>query len=280
MSGTSEAPKRQRPVVGNGCVVLLYHIVDSPRTEAERQWCCEPDQFRAQMRWLRESGYEPISVGRLDRWLTGGDPLPLNAVCVTFDDGTRCMRDTALPILQEYDIPAMSYVVAGLVGGSNTWLRSSGWSQRSLLGVEDLRALREAGIEIGSHSMTHADLSDCEAGQRKMEIRDSRNRLEDTIGEPVEHFAYPFGRLNRDAYASVQEAGYRTAATVADGVVRRTHDPLLLNRVEVFHWDSLSRFERKVRWGIADPTLSLQSIKRITHRVLQRSGLRPRKLTA
>jgi peptidoglycan/xylan/chitin deacetylase (PgdA/CDA1 family) len=280
MNGAAVPPQRQHSVAGDRCVVLMYHIIASPQTEAERQWCCEPDQFRLQMRWLRESGYVPIGIGRLDRWLAGGEPLPPNAVCVTFDDGTRCLRATALPILKEYDFPAVSYVVAGLVGGSNTWLRSSGWSERDLLGVADLRALREAGIEIGSHSMTHADLSACEAGLRMMEVRDSRYRLEDTLGEPVEHFAYPFGRLNRDAYARVQEAGYRTAVTVADGVVRRTDNPLLLNRVEVFHWDDLSRFKRKVRWGIADPTLSLQSIKRMTHRVLHRSGLRTRKLQA
>ncbi len=280
MNGAAVLPQRQHSVAGGGCVVLMYHLIASPRTEAERQWCCEPDQFRAQMRWLRESGYEPIGIGRLDGWLSGGEPLPPNAVCVTFDDGMRCLRETALPVLQEFDIPAVSYVVAGLVGGCNAWLRSSGWSHRELLGVEDLRALREAGIEIGSHSMTHADLSICDAGLRLTEIRDSRHRLEDTLGESVEHFAYPFGRLNPDAYARVQEAGYRTAVTVADGVVRRTDDPLLLNRVEVFNWDDLSRFERKVRWGIADPTLSLQSVKRMTLRALHRTGLRPRRLTA
>ena len=279
MNGAAVPPQQQPSVAGDRCVVLMYHIIAPPRTEAERQWCCEPEQFRAQMRWLRASGHEPIGIGRLDRWLAGGDPLPPNAVCVTFDDGTRCLRDTALPILQEYDIPAVSYVVAGLLGGANAWVQSSGWSSRNLVGVADLRALREAGIEIGSHSMTHADLSNCEAGLRMAEVRDSRHRLEDTLGEPIHHFAYPFGRLNRDVYARVQEAGYRTAVTVTDGMVRRADDPLLLNRVEVFHWDDLSRFKRKVRWGIADPKLSLQSVKRLTHRALHRSGLRPRKLT-
>lgn len=258
---------------GRQCVVLMYHVIDTPRTEAERQWCCEPARFREQMRWLRESGRQPIGMDRLAAWLGGRADLPRNAVCVTFDDGTRCLRDHALPILREFDVPATAYVVAGLLGRDNDWLQAEGWSRRPLLDAHDLHALRAMGIEIGSHSMTHADLSRGTTDANRHEIVDSRSRLEDVLGAAVTHFAYPFGRVRRDAYERVREAGYETAVTVADGTVRRGDDPLLLHRVEVYHWDDLDRFARKVRWSAADPGFEPRSLKRLARRVLHRSGL-------
>ncbi|MCZ7559959.1 MAG: polysaccharide deacetylase family protein [Burkholderiaceae bacterium] len=262
---------------GRRCVVLMYHVIDTPATEAERQWCCEPWRFGEQMRWLRDSGHVPVGMDTVAAWLDGRGELPRNAVCVTFDDGTRCLRETALPILREFDVPATAYVVAGLLGADNDWLRADGWSRRALLDAADLRALRDSGVTLGSHSLTHADLSRVDDDAIRREVADSRTRLEDTLGAAVDHFAYPFGRLRRHAYDAVREAGYRTAVTVADGAVRRGDDPLLLSRVEVYHWDDLERFGRKVRWGAADPELSARSLKRVARRLLQFGGIhRPR----
>ncbi len=262
---------------GRRCVVLMYHVIGMPATEAERQWCCEPERFHEQMRWLRESGHVPVNMDTVAAWLDGRGGLPQNAVCVTFDDGTRCLRETALPILREFDMPATAYIVAGLLGADNDWLHAAGWSRRTLLDAVDLRALRDSAVTLGSHSLTHVDLSRVDNDAIRREVADSRARLEDTLGTAVEHFAYPFGRVRQYAYDAVREAGYRTAATVADGAVRRGDDPLLLSRVEVYNWDDLKRFSRKVRWGAADPELRPRSLKRVARRLLQFGGLyRPR----
>jgi peptidoglycan/xylan/chitin deacetylase (PgdA/CDA1 family) len=251
----------------------MYHVVDTPKTAAERQWCCEPAAFGDQIRWLREAGYAPVGMDDVADWLEGRASIPPNAVCVTFDDGTRCLHETALPILREHEVPATAYVVAGLLGADNAWLQAEGWSRRALLGISELRALREGGVAIGSHSLTHADLSASAPDVVHREVRDSRARLEDVLGVRVEHFAYPYGRVRRSAYEAARAAGYRTAATVADGAVRRGDDPLMLSRVEVYHWDTLERFKRKIRWAAADPEFSLHSTRRIARRMLERAGL-------
>jgi peptidoglycan/xylan/chitin deacetylase (PgdA/CDA1 family) len=225
------------------------------------------------MRHLRESGHTPVDIGRVADWLEGRATLPPNAVCVTFDDGTDCLRDVALPILSDFGIPATAYVVSELLGRRNDWLQAEGWSERRLLDAADLRALSAAGISIGSHSCTHADLSRSDAATVRREVSDSRVRLEDTLGSRVEHFAYPYGRVGRLAYDALGEAGYRTACCVADGFVRRGDDPRLLSRVEVYHWDDIERFERKLRWGAADPRFNPQSMRRLARRALQRTGL-------
>lgn len=211
---------------------------------------------------------------RLVDWMSDGAELPTRAVCVTFDDGTRCLLDTALPVLSEFGIPATAYLVAGKLGADNDWLQRSGWSRRRLLGTSDLQALIGAGIEIGSHSMNHADLSVETPDVVERELRESRQRLEDVTGRGVVHFAYPFGRYTPQAYRATAQAGYRSAVTVKDGRVHRSDDPHLINRVEVYHWDGIDDFAAKMRWAAADPRPSLRLAKNTVRRTLQRIGVR------
>jgi peptidoglycan/xylan/chitin deacetylase (PgdA/CDA1 family) len=257
----------------SGCVALMYHIVDDPRSDAERQWCCSPAAFRGQMQLLRESGYHPVSMSDLVRWVERRADLPPKPVCITIDDGTRCIVDTVLPVLSELSFPAIAYVVSGRIGGDNDWLQHAGWAKRALVDEADLHALVRGGIEIGSHSVSHPDLTVETPERVDAEVRDSRHRLEDLLGAEVAHFAYPLGRLDARTRDAVAAAGYRSACTVADGWIRRGDDPFRLNRVEIYHWDGLNDFARKLRWAAADVELSVRSTRRFARRALQRIGL-------
>jgi peptidoglycan/xylan/chitin deacetylase (PgdA/CDA1 family) len=105
------------------------------------------------------------------------------------------------------------------------------------------------------------------------ELRDSKAALEDVVGSPVPHFAYPMGRFTAHTRDAVESSGYESACTVEDGRIRRHDDRFRLSRVEVYHWDSLGEFARKLRWASADPSLSARSARRLARRALQRVGL-------
>ncbi len=82
--------------------VLAYHGVD------------DPEIFRTQMdRLVRH--YRPVEIEELDRCLRNGETPPDRSVVVTFDDGYRSVLDHALPILSERSIPAVAFVIAGLI---------------------------------------------------------------------------------------------------------------------------------------------------------------------
>jgi peptidoglycan/xylan/chitin deacetylase (PgdA/CDA1 family) len=257
----------------NGCVALMYHVIDEPRSVPERQWCCTPDSFRAQMQLLHDSGYNVVSMSQLVSWLEGRAELPGNAVCITIDDGTRCIVDAALPVLSAFSFPAIAYVVSGRLGAENDWLQEVGWAPRPLVDVPDLLDLVREGVEIGSHSVTHADLSVAAPALILQELSDSKARFEDALGMQVAHFAYPLGRLTKMARDAVEHTGYRSACTVEDGRIRRGDDRYRLNRVEIYHWDTLDVFARKVRWAAADAGFNLATVRRLARRTLKRAGL-------
>ncbi|MBK7051570.1 MAG: polysaccharide deacetylase family protein [Rhodoferax sp.] len=256
--------------------ILMYHVIDDFKTPAERQWCCTPEKFRDQMCWLRESGYSIASLSDFVVGLTAGKTLPPRAVCVTFDDGTKCLIDRALPVLREFQIPAMAFVVSDLIGRENDWLVKKGWSNRSLLGAADLRTLHQSGVEIGSHSATHANLAHAAPGHLITEVRDSKHRLEDVLGSAVNHFAYPFGQFNRHVVETVRMAGYESACTVESGWNTPVIDPMLLRRVEVFNQDTNFEFRMKVKWAVENIRPSIKAAKGILKRLLETARIRDR----
>lgn len=256
-----------------GCVALMYHVIGEPGADVERQWCVSPAAFRDQMRFLGDAGYNVVSMSQVVRWMEGRLGLPPNAVCITIDDGTRCILDAALPTLSELSLPAIAYVVSGSLGGWNEFVEPFGWSRRSLVGVCDVRTLVSSGVEIGSHSVSHADLAAIPPAQLHAELRDSRTRLESVLGSEIAHFAYPFGSLTRHVRDAAEAAGYRSACCVDDGRIHRRDDRFRLNRVEVHNRDSLDMFARKVKWAAKDPRLNVPTTRSLARRTLQRIGL-------
>lgn len=82
--------------------VLAYHAID------------DPEGFARQVEILAHR-YHPISIADLDAARTGGAAPPERAVLVTFDDGYRSVLTEAAPLLSSYRIPAVAFVVAGLL---------------------------------------------------------------------------------------------------------------------------------------------------------------------
>lgn len=110
-------------------------------------------------------------------------------------------------------------------GRTPEWAGMMGWSE--------LTELDAAGHEIGSHTMTHPLLPDCEDDRIAAELGDSRRRIESELGSAVESFCYPNGDSNRRVERAVQQAGYQRAVTTAWGSNRRDQDPLALKRCDV-----------------------------------------------
>lgn len=116
------------------------------------------------------------------------------------------------------------------------------------LSCDELRQLAEGGlIEIGSHGVMHPVLSGFPPAIQLEEIRQSKNRLEEILGYPVESFAYPYGTRSDytgDTVKMIQESGYRSACSNYSGLVRQGVDPYELPRIPVRDWDgkTFSRF--------------------------------------
>jgi peptidoglycan/xylan/chitin deacetylase (PgdA/CDA1 family) len=256
------------------CTMLMYHVIDAARSRSEAMFCCPPARFREQLSWLARTGHTIISLSRLLEHLDGGPHMPNRSVVITIDDGIACSFENALPILAELDMPATVFVVADLLGKDTAWLQDTDLPVRRMMSLDQLRAMARANVEIGSHTSTHARLDLCSATALHAELVDSKARLEDLLGQPVRHFAYPYGRQDARVKSVVIDAGYESACSTIAGKNGADTDRFLLRRVEVFGSDAFWQFKGKVRLGTRDmPPLSLG--KQIVKRALAHLSHRP-----
>lgn len=193
-----------------------------------------PQAFSRQMGALSALGYQGKSMGDLLPYLKGEKRGKVFGI--TFDDGYENNLRCALPVLKRFGFTSTCYIVANQVGKTNAWDQDLGVVQVPLMNTRDLQSWIDAGQEVGSHTMNHANLSKLNAEEQALEIGQSKTALEKMINQQggVQHFCYPYGGLNKSAVECVKIAGYLTATTTVRrrAIQGQSHD-LLLPRVRV-----------------------------------------------
>jgi peptidoglycan/xylan/chitin deacetylase (PgdA/CDA1 family) len=189
--------------------ILMYHAVDEA-TDLQAdpyQICVSPDRLDRQFRWLARRGLRGVSVREL---LAAQDRRGL--VGLTFDDGYADFHTKAIPVLFRHGFTASVYVVVNRIGARNDW--EEGGPVRPLMDEAQVRACVAAGMEVGSHGLNHLHLTGAEPAVLAAEITESRRRLSELLGSPVEGYCYAYGDLDTPAVAAVREAGYNYGAAI------------------------------------------------------------------
>lgn len=102
-----------------------------------------------------------------------------------------------------------------------------------LMTFEELNALAADGHEVGSHSMTHCMMPECDDRALAYELEESRRILQTRTGRPIESFCYPNGNADARTAAAVAKAGYSRAVTTRWGNNQPDTDRFLLNRCDL-----------------------------------------------
>lgn len=190
--------------------VLMYHSVGSGVTAAEDPYLLTvtPQRLDAQLRALRRQGLRGMSMR--DLLASGG-----RGVGLTFDDGYVDFLDEAVPVLRRHGATATVYVLAGRLGGDNSWDGDA--PRKPLMSADQVRTVAVAGMEIGSHGLMHRHLPALDAAELADELVGSRARLAEVVGAPVDGLAYPYGDLGEREIAAARAAGYDNAVAVDVG---------------------------------------------------------------
>jgi peptidoglycan/xylan/chitin deacetylase (PgdA/CDA1 family) len=231
----------------------MYHNVAIPPKETKmRGLYVAPRMFRFQMWYLKNAGFEVVSLAEILGFAEGKE-TNRKMVAITFDDGYKDFYDNAWPVLRRYGYPSTVFLVSGLIGKENTWDRDALKARKKLLDGDRIRELRENGVIFGSHTKRHPFLTRLSPGELADEISGSKSDLEEKLSAPVEFFCYPYGDRNDKVEEAVKAAGYRSAFTTDRGFVRRGDDPFMLRRVRVslnthplsFIWKLRSDYETR-----------------------------------
>ena len=170
--------------------------------------------FIRHMQLIESEGFHPITF----KHIKGGAPLPENPMVITFDDGEENNFSEALPVLRRFQMSAVFFIISGNID-------QSGWMKK-----HQIKELAQAGMEIGSHSVSHRFLSNLSETDLRDELSNSKKSLEHASGEEVLSLALPGGRGSKMVRLNGYENGYEFLATSEPGINQDGFDPFKIQR--------------------------------------------------
>ena len=114
-------------------------------------------------------------------------------------------------------------------------VESPGPPQGLMMTWDQVRTLRKSGHTIGAHTLSHPNLAHINREEARAEILGCKKRIEEVLGEPVDHFSYPHPALNPqwspETFTITRDAGFKSAVLTTCGPVRQGDEPLALKRI-------------------------------------------------
>jgi peptidoglycan/xylan/chitin deacetylase (PgdA/CDA1 family) len=232
----------------HGSIMLMYHAIASGKETPAWPWAVSMRQFCDQLNFLATEGYATPTMNELiaapaKKWQG-------RTAVITFDDG-YVDNLAACEELQKRGMRATWFIVSGSIGQPPRW-PEDGRPAGRLLNADELREMRENGMEVGSHTVSHTRMTGLDDMNLMRELAHSKATLEDLLGSPVDSFAYPYGDWDARCAEAVQQAGYSAACTTRTGWALRDNTPYQLRRLTVFNTDTTSSFARKLYFGSHD----------------------------
>jgi peptidoglycan/xylan/chitin deacetylase (PgdA/CDA1 family)/glycosyltransferase involved in cell wall biosynthesis len=226
--------------------VLMYHRVvpEAPKDSQQGIWVTA-QSFEQNLDSLQHRGYSAMTFKQYQLFLTGEFILPKKPVILTFDDGYEDNYTFAFPLLKKYGFSAVIFLVAEPKRRTNFW--DTDEPQVPLLNNEHIREMSGAGIEFGSHTVTHPNLSQCPPEQIRKEFVDSKKILEQRTGREIISLAYPYGAVNEPIKTLAAEAGYKFGIATNSGPLNFYEDFLEIRRTQVFPWTEKFGFWKKTQ---------------------------------
>lgn len=221
-------------------IVLYYHSV--PKKYAER--------FEEQMQLVLKLA-APLDL----RYLKSGSGNR-RFVAITFDDSMESFYNNAVPVLLRLNIPATVFAVADALGTRPVWGDQYYLPGERVMSATQLQSLPDV-ISIGSHTLTHVSLVTLEPEVARVEITESRQRLENILQRSVTLFSFPHGHFNDVLVHQCREAGYERVFTTEPSWA--SADNFVVGRVSVDPWDWPIEFRLKMigayRWRMSVRTV-------------------------
>ena len=184
-----------------------------------------PESFEAHVAFLARHRYRVWELGALADALARGQRIERRSTVITFDDGYEETCRLVAPLLKRVGIPATVFVTPAEVGtpGFMTW--------------DQIRAIANEGISIGSHTFHHAYLPLIPLEEVRWELSESKQAIERQVGRPVELLCYPIGGYTPEVQRMAQACGYQAACTTNRGVSRHGYDLFALRRIKITERD-------------------------------------------
>jgi len=168
------------------------------------------DDFRKELSYLKENGYQVISLEQLYKIISSGKEIPKKSVVITIDDGYRTTYK-AFKILKEFKFPFTVFLYMEAIDRYPDFLT-----------LKQIREMEESGlVDFENHLYSHPSLAKLRAElprERylkvlKREAELSEKRFKEIFGRKPKFLAFPYGEYDKISVSFFKERGYKLLLT-------------------------------------------------------------------
>ena len=229
---TSSAPpvKEVKMVHPSGIPVLMYHKIGDDK---DNDAVIREDLFREQMKFLKDNGYNPLTMDQLYEYVVNGAAVPEKPVVLTFDDGYADTYTIVYPLMKEYGFPATVFINPGDVGTRLTW--------------DQVREMHKNGITISNHGFQHIEMGQLSEAKQIENITKAQEALAKEVGiKDNPWFCYPYGDKNEFTDSASKKAGIKMGMAMKSGWAHTGDNPYNILRVWVGNAVDIKHFEERI----------------------------------
>ncbi len=201
---------------------FTYHYVEYVKDNNDylrKSLNVEPHIFEEHIKLIKQKGYKDIFAKEVPNILQNKDDKT-KYVALTFDDGYKDFYEYVFPIIKKYNIKVTLYVVPSFI------------NKKDYLSYSELIEISESNlVEIGSHGMSHSDLTKENKEKYLQEISESKKYLENILKKRIYTFCYPYGRYTDDIVKTVEKNGYIAAVSTDNGYKQNGNNLFKLQRI-------------------------------------------------
>ncbi len=200
--------------------ILMYHGVTRDPSQVSR-FVISEEMFEQDLKFLKENGYQTVTVADAIAYVKEGVPLPENPVMITFDDGYYNNYCYAFPLLKQYQMKA----VISIIGRFTDFYTETPDANPAYSHItwNEIKEMMDSGlVEFQNHSYDlHTNNKGRNGAKKKWgetnqeyatflekDLGLLQQEMEEYTGYVPTAFTYPFGSVSEASYDILRKMGF------------------------------------------------------------------------
>ncbi len=232
--------------------ILMYHKIPETELNSRHRIFVTNENFEKHLKFFKSQGFTTLHFKDLEEFRSGKKDFslfPKKPLILTFDDGYVDNLTQAAPLLRQYQMKAVIYLLADHSITHNFWDDDGKEPSHALMTLAQKKELMTDGtFEVGSHGVRHQKITEMTDAEAFLELKESKTMIEKDLTTTVSSFAYTYGITSKRAAELAEQAGYEFAVNTDTGGLHLEENPFAIFRINIFPEDGPTQLRKKTSW--------------------------------